>query len=182
MDGWHLGGVSKTLMSCACTNIDGEPDIGAGGRFKNTCELLNLRALKNTMYKNHIFQCMGKIFCVESYPYIEICGFYSHMKNFRALRFKSSQVFLKRPSAPMSGSPLMLVQAHDFLVSSPAHYRWTKGVLPLKSSNVYRKIVYTVNSSWFICVHHCIGCPSGSSNLLVGYFVSNHYPHPCWRN
>ena len=43
-------------------------DIGymPGGRFKNTYELLNLRALKISMlYKNHIFQCMGKIFCVE---------------------------------------------------------------------------------------------------------------------
>ena len=52
-----------------------------GGRFKNTYELLNLRALKiSKLHKNHIFQCMGKIFCVEfqrvSYPYIERCGFY----------------------------------------------------------------------------------------------------------
>ena len=37
-----------------------------GGRFKNTYELLNPRALKISMlYKNIIFQCMGKIFCVE---------------------------------------------------------------------------------------------------------------------
>ena len=37
-----------------------------GGRFKNTNELLNLTALKISMlYKNHIFQCMSKIFCVE---------------------------------------------------------------------------------------------------------------------
>ena len=37
-----------------------------GGRFKNTYELLNPRALKISMlYKNRIFQCMGKIFCVE---------------------------------------------------------------------------------------------------------------------
>ena len=37
-----------------------------GGRFKNAYELLNLRAFKITvLYKNHIFQCMGKIFCVE---------------------------------------------------------------------------------------------------------------------
>ena len=34
----------------------------SGGRFKNAYELLNLRALK---IENHIFQCMGKIFCVE---------------------------------------------------------------------------------------------------------------------
>ena len=33
-----------------------------GGRFKNMYEL----ALKISMlYKNHVFQCMGKIFCVE---------------------------------------------------------------------------------------------------------------------
>ena len=39
---------------------------GPGGRFKNAYELLNLRALKISMlYKNYIFQCMGKIFCVE---------------------------------------------------------------------------------------------------------------------
>ena len=37
-----------------------------GGRFKNAYELLNLRALKfSPANKMHIFQCMGKIFCVE---------------------------------------------------------------------------------------------------------------------
>ena len=45
-----------TLASHACY----------GGRIKNEHELLNLRALKISMfYKNHIFQCMGKIFSVE---------------------------------------------------------------------------------------------------------------------
>ena len=40
--------------------------VSSGGRFKNTYELLNLRALKiSKLHKNHIFQCMGKIFCVE---------------------------------------------------------------------------------------------------------------------
>ena len=39
---------------------------GGGGGFKNAYELLNLRALKISMlYKNHIFQYMGMIFCVE---------------------------------------------------------------------------------------------------------------------
>ena len=39
---------------------------GSEGHFKNTYELFNLRGLINSMlYKNHIFQCMGKIFCVE---------------------------------------------------------------------------------------------------------------------
>ena len=72
------------------------------GRFKNTYELLNLRALKISMLgKNHIFQCVGKIFCVEyqrvplkfrtkiSYPCIERCRFYSQV-DLKALRFKSS--------------------------------------------------------------------------------------------
>ena len=41
-------------------------DVDTGGRFKNTYELLNLRALKfSPVNKIHIFQCMGKIFCVE---------------------------------------------------------------------------------------------------------------------
>ena len=46
---------------CSC-----ERQKCSGGRFKNAYELLNLRALTISMlYKNHIFQCMGKIFCVE---------------------------------------------------------------------------------------------------------------------
>ena len=37
-----------------------------GGSFKNAYELLNLRALKfSSVYKIHIFQCMGEIFCVK---------------------------------------------------------------------------------------------------------------------
>ena len=44
--------------------------VPPGGRFKNTYELLNQRALKFS-YENkiHIFQCMGKIFCVEFQRY-----------------------------------------------------------------------------------------------------------------
>ena len=40
--------------------------LGSRGCFKKkTYELLNLKALKNSiLYKNQIFQCMGKIFCV----------------------------------------------------------------------------------------------------------------------
>ena len=41
-------------------------DTGPGGHFKNTYELLHLRALKFSPANGiHIFQCMGKIFCVE---------------------------------------------------------------------------------------------------------------------
>ena len=44
--------------------------VAPGGRFKNTYELLNQRALKfSYVNKIHIFQCMGKIFCVEFQRY-----------------------------------------------------------------------------------------------------------------
>ena len=44
--------------------------VKPGGRFKNTYELLNQRALKfSFVNKIHIFQCMGKIFCVEFQRY-----------------------------------------------------------------------------------------------------------------
>ena len=58
-------------VSCDCGPSGAQVKIlpskrGPGGRFKNAYELLNLRALKMSMlHKNHIFQCMGKIFCVE---------------------------------------------------------------------------------------------------------------------
>ena len=43
---------------------------GGGGGLRNTYELLHLRALKiSSPYKNRIFQCMGKIFCVEFQRY-----------------------------------------------------------------------------------------------------------------
>ena len=48
--------------------VKGAPGVvmAPGGRFKNAYELLNLRALKISMFfKSHIFQCMGKIFYVE---------------------------------------------------------------------------------------------------------------------
>ena len=49
--------------------VDGSRPL-PGGRFKNTYELLNLRALKfSYVNKIHIFQCTGKIFCVEFQRY-----------------------------------------------------------------------------------------------------------------
>ena len=46
------------------------PKCAPGGRFKKTYELFNLRALKiSPVNKIHIFQCMGKIFCVEFQRY-----------------------------------------------------------------------------------------------------------------
>ena len=44
--------------------------LAPGGRFKNAYELLTLRALKfSHVNKIHIFQCMGKIFCMEFQRY-----------------------------------------------------------------------------------------------------------------
>ena len=72
------------------------------GRFKNAYELLNLRALKISMlYKNHIFQYMGMIFCVEfqrvpsklhrNYLTDTLKGVvFVYRWKFRALRFKIS--------------------------------------------------------------------------------------------
>ena len=59
--------MDKELLSKCLMYWWNRPNNGIpGGRFKNTYELLNLRALKiSKLHKNHIFQCMGKIFCVE---------------------------------------------------------------------------------------------------------------------
>ena len=85
------------------------PCGSSGGRFKNTYELLNLRALKfSPVNKIHIFQCMGKIFCVEFqryplkftqniFPIHWKIWFLYNIEILRALRFKSSYVFLKCP-------------------------------------------------------------------------------------
>ena len=81
----------------------------SGGRFKNTYELLNLRTLKfSYVNKINIVQCMGKIFCVEfqRYPLKFPTKYLTHtlkdmilynIEILRALRFKSSCAFLKRP-------------------------------------------------------------------------------------
>ena len=89
-----------------------------GGPFKNTYELLNLRALQFSLVnKIHIFQCMGKIFCMEfqRYPLKFHTKYLTHWNSIqniwpiywkiwflynsdilRAPRFKSSYIFLKR--------------------------------------------------------------------------------------
>ena len=72
-----------------------------GGHFKNTFELLNLRALKfSSMNKIYIFQCTGKIFLWNSaqniFPIHWKIWFLYNTEILKALRFKSSYVFLKR--------------------------------------------------------------------------------------
>ena len=57
---WHKGSLPLHLFH----------NLFSGGRFKNTNELLNLRALKfSSVNKIQLFQCMGKIFCVEFQRY-----------------------------------------------------------------------------------------------------------------
>ena len=54
---------------------------GPRGHFKNTYELLKIRALKISMlYENRIFQCTFEIPHKISLPYIERCIFYSQVK------------------------------------------------------------------------------------------------------
>ena len=70
------------------------------GWFKKH-ELLNLRALKFLRVNEmHIFQCMGKIFCVEFQraPHTLKDTFLCNIEILRAFRFKNSYAFLKRPS------------------------------------------------------------------------------------
>ena len=76
--GIYIANAQETLQSCIkpvifvfllLNNVNARDiylhDV-PGGRFKNTYELLNLRALKfSPVNKIHIFQCMDKIFCVE---------------------------------------------------------------------------------------------------------------------
>ena len=80
-----------------------------GGRFKNTYELLNLRALKfSQVNKINMLQCMGKIFVWNFKWYLWNSTqnilpthwkieFLYNIEILRTLRFKSSHAVLKRP-------------------------------------------------------------------------------------
>ena len=98
------GAYFQAGMNSQCAVVGGG---GGGGGFKNTLELLNLRALKiSPVNKIHIFQCLDKIFCVEfqRYPlkfhknilpkHWKMWLLYN-IEILRAHRFKSSYVFLK---------------------------------------------------------------------------------------
>ena len=91
----------------------GSPLAGLQGRrFKNTYELLNLRALKfSPANKIYIFQCMGKIFFVEfqryplkfhkmPYPYIERYHFYTTLKFEELLDIRPHKRFWNATRAP----------------------------------------------------------------------------------
>ena len=87
------------------------------GRFKNTYELLNLRALNfSTANKIHMFQCMCKIFAwnfkgtlwnstQNILPTHWQTWFLYIIEILRALRFKNSYLFLKRPADHLCAGP-----------------------------------------------------------------------------
>ena len=95
--------------------------LGFEGGRSNAYKLLNLRALKfSPVNKMHIFQCMGKIFCVEfqRVPLKFYTKYLTHIlkdaiaifikgKNLRTLRFNSWWAFLKRspPRHPIGTVP-----------------------------------------------------------------------------
>ena len=87
-----------------------------GGRFKNVYELSNIRTLKISIsHKKHIFQCMGKMFCVEfqRFPLKFHTKYLTHtMKDadfIHRWKFMRSKVFLKCPSIQkLSGKLLYL--------------------------------------------------------------------------
>ena len=113
-----------------------------GERLKKTFELLTLRALQfSPVNKIHIFQCIGKIFCVEFQRYhlkfhtkylshiLNDMNFIQHW-HLSARRFKSSYGFLKRPSEPQCGAlhqlPMDALKIYcDILdLVSPAYDKW----------------------------------------------------------
>ena len=58
---FHLGMPDLQMCGWDLTTLQGTRE-----RFKKAYKILNLRALKfSPVNKMHIFQCMGKIFCVE---------------------------------------------------------------------------------------------------------------------
>ena len=78
----------------------------------NTYELVILRALKiSILYKNDIFQCMGKMFCMKfqrfpfeiphkiSYPYIERWWFHTMLKIQELLDLRARKCFWNGPLA-----------------------------------------------------------------------------------
>ena len=91
------------------TNFKGVDIHYQGGHFKNAHELLNLKVLKfSPVNKIHIFQCMGKISCVE-FQRVPLKFHTKYLTDtlkdvilhsvaiLRALRFKSMQAFLRPP-------------------------------------------------------------------------------------
>ena len=67
---WHLTDANRCcIYVCVCVYVCMCVCV-CGRGFWNTYELLNLKALKIAIcYENRMFQCMGKIFCVQLQRY-----------------------------------------------------------------------------------------------------------------
>ena len=109
---------------------------GSGWHFKNAFELLNLRSLKISMYyENHIFQCMGKIFCVEfqRYPLKFHTIYRTHtLKDVYFFLFTGeiSKLLDSRAHECFWNAPQMLIIVYSFqLVNEAAKYRYRSGNL-----------------------------------------------------
>ena len=113
-----------------CTKCIGpQTFIHQGGRFKNTCELLNLRALKSSpVNKICIFQCMDKIFCVEFQRYplkfhtkylthrLKDIFFHATLKFLELLDLRAYMHFWNAPLVLiLTGSTLCLKQFHPVI-------------------------------------------------------------------
>ena len=101
--------------------------VCATGRFKNTNELLNPKALKSShQNKMHFFQYMGKIFSVEfqRVPLKFHTKYLAHTLKDAIIiehwNFKSSYVFLKRP--PGAGREGYCVEVYFINSLSPGRY------------------------------------------------------------
>ena len=106
--------ITSSLMSLS--------PMSSGGRFKNAYELLNLRALKISMllkitsfnvwvryfewnFKGYLWNSAQNIIPIHWKMRILFTG-----ENWRALRFKSSYVFLKRPPAMVTYSRFTCIE------------------------------------------------------------------------
>ena len=101
-----------TWKNKVCHPVNHYWDYYPGGRFKNTDELLNLRALKfSPLNKICLSHCMGKIFCVEFqryplkfhtniFPIHWKIWFVFNIEILRAPRFKSSYTIARPPHQP----------------------------------------------------------------------------------
>ena len=140
-----------------------------GGRYKNTYELLTLRALKlSPANRIYIFQCMGMIFCVEFQRYTLKFHTKYHTHTLKDMifiqhwnfRFKSSYAFFKRPQdvglnifclpQQLTENSQYLVEPHpsDFTAFLPQsvscqylnHATFSSGFPQLKPTDVWTRL------------------------------------------
>ena len=124
----HEDSHTKTMNSLMLHNMLFE----SRWHFKNALKLVNLVALKFLpLNKLRIFQCIGKIFCVEfqRVPLKFHTKYLTHTlkdaifiraENLRSLKFKSSYKFLKRPLSPLPHPDLMSTSPPSCMMKAPS--------------------------------------------------------------